>query len=186
MEKAEHQERRDRGTDRRAAVEQCNRPSTFTSRKPLRDRFRGSGPIACLTGAEEKPEEAKRPQAAGERRQHRRHGVPRDGDAQPRARPDRIEEPPRTSLPERIRHSERDHDQREIRVAPPILVLQRRPEDAERLAIDVIDDGGKKKKCANPPAQTATRGNQQWSTVLSIAEKPQSASRAQRHRNTRR
>jgi hypothetical protein len=60
---ANHQQRCNRSSDRRATVEERNRPSAFASRNHSATPFGRSGPVASLTSAEKKPKETKRSDA---------------------------------------------------------------------------------------------------------------------------
>ena len=155
LEQSDDQKRRDCGTDGRPAVEKRHRPTAFTPGKPFRHGFGRARPVASLAGAKQEAEEAERPQACRERRQHGCDRVERNGHAETGTRADRVEEPAGASLAERVSDPERDDDEREVRVVPVVMILQRRSKDAERLPIDVIDDRGEKEEGADPPAQTA-------------------------------
>src|SRR6185436_19924776 len=73
-------------------------------------------------------------------------------------------------LHHRVRQPEGDDDPREVLVRPLELRLQVRGQDAERLAIEVVDDGGEEEQRPDPPAvapghalspshETRTRGS---------------------------
>ena len=153
MKEPHHERRRNRPSDRRAAIEQRHGDAALLGRKPFGDRFGRAGPVRRLAGAQQKPKRAKAPEAAGQRCQHGHHRIPRHRKAQTAPRAQHVDQAAPDELHDGIRDAKRDDDPREVAVGPVVFGLQVGCQHVERLAIDVIDDGGGKKQPSDPPAQ---------------------------------
>src|SRR5260370_41581956 len=66
------EERRNRSTDRRTAIEQRDRPSALSAREPFGNGLRSPGPIRGLAGAQQKTEGTEAANPGGKRHKHRR------------------------------------------------------------------------------------------------------------------
>src|SRR4051812_34082416 len=157
MEQPDQQQWRDCGADRGPAVEERDRPAALAPREPFRHRLRRPRPVARLAGSEQETKEAEGTEPSGKRRQHRGRGVERHGYRQARARADGIEKATGPSLPDGVGDAEGDDHEGEIRIRPVVLTFEGWTEDAERLAIDVVDDGGEKEQASDPPSQAPGR-----------------------------
>ena len=114
------------------------------------------GQLPASPGAEQETEEAEGPQAGRERRQHRGDRVERDRHASARCACRRASRNrPAPAWP--IVYATRNEmiTSAKSALVQLVLILQRRAEDAERLPIDVVDDGGEKEQGADPPSETA-------------------------------
>ena len=146
-----------RAADRRPGVEQRDRPAALLPRKPLGHGLGRAGPVGRLAEAEQEAEGREAAEAGRQRRQHRGHRVEGHADRQARARAEAIEQAARQRLPAGIGDAERDDQHREVGVAPLELGLDVRRQHRQRLAVDVVDDGGKKQQPADVPAQPHAR-----------------------------
>ena len=79
--------------------------------------------------------------------------IPAHRQREPASRAEPIEHAACDGLPQRVSDAEGDDDERPIPVVPGELGLQIRGKDAERLAVDVVDDGGGEEQAADPPAE---------------------------------
>ena len=52
-----------------------------------------------------------------------------------------------------IRDAKRDGDVGVVGVGPVIFLLEKRREDGERLAVNIVNDGGSEQNPTDPPAQ---------------------------------
>src|SRR6185437_1007098 len=86
--------------------------------KPLSNRLCGARPIRGFSGAQEKPEHAKRAKPACERSQNCRSGIKRHGQSQTLANTYRIEKTAGDGLPQRISGTERDDEERKRGIIP--------------------------------------------------------------------
>ena len=102
-----------------------------------------------------KPQKLRRPR--GERREHGHGRVPEHGDGEAVARAEAVEHAARHRLHHRVGDAERDDDEREVLVRPVNSVFRRRAEDAQRLAVEVVDDGREEEQPADPPAVAPRR-----------------------------
>ncbi len=142
-----------RRTCSRATVVKRDSPSALARGEPLGDNLRRTRPVARFSQTEKKPKGAEAAKSRGQRGKHRCGRVEQDGDTQPLPRADPIEKPAHSSLADRVRDSERDDKQREVRVRPLVLSLDERREDAQCLTVNVVDDRRKKKEDSDVPAQ---------------------------------
>src|SRR3546814_7185968 len=69
--------------------------------------------------------------------------------AQPRA--DQIDDAAETDIADGIGDLEPEDDRREIALGPAHLLLQRRLEDADHLAVDIVDRGGEEEQADDQP-----------------------------------
>ena len=81
------------------------------------------------------------------------------------ARADAVEHAARDGLHHRVRDAEGDDDQREVLVRPVELGLEVRAEDAQRLPVDVVDDGrertaGRRSTSASGPSTRRPPGDE--------------------------
>ena len=81
-----------------------------------------------------------------------------DGDRETDPRAHAIDEPAREQQPDRIGELEAEDDVGVVDLAPAVLLLQRRLEDADHLAIDVVDGRGQEQQAADHPAVPARCG----------------------------
>ena len=109
--------------------------------KPFRDSLGGARPVRRLRQTQEESEERKASQPDRERSERRNRRVAGDGQAQPRARANPVEQAPGEHLAAAVRCAERNDQPSKIGVRPAELPFEMRAEHAERLAIDVVDDG---------------------------------------------
>ncbi len=137
---AENHQRRDCCANRRAAVEQRDRPPAFATWKPLGDCFGRAGPVAGLAEPEQKTKRHEGCQPVRERGGDRGDRVKGDGDRQAEPGPDAIEQPPGAELADGIGGAKRNDDQREVGVAPVELGFQVRRQHTEGLTVEIVDD----------------------------------------------
>ena len=100
-----------------------------------------SGPVPTFTETERKPETGEAPQPGRQRRRHGGDGVSQNGEAQTCSGAESIDGPSGERLTYRIGDTKRNEHEGELGVRPSVLGLQVRAEDAQRLTIDVVDDG---------------------------------------------
>src|SRR5262249_11781120 len=75
-------------------------------------------------------------------------------------------------LKDRVGRAKGDHDEGEIRIRPSEVALQKRGEDAECLAVDVVDRRRGEQQCRNPPAEwDCSDSARDWSHL--VEEEPQ-------------
>lgn len=102
---------------------------------------------------EQEAKSGKTVETAGQRSEHRNHGVPGDGQSKAAPGADAVHQPPAKRQANGIGHAERDHQVGVIGVAPVILDLQVGREQRKRLPVNVIND----EHGADPPAQMLDR-----------------------------
>ena len=117
--------------------------------------FVAPGQFAASPAPSRKRKPQKLAQARGEGRQHRDARVPQDGEREAVARADAVEHAAGHGLHHRVGDAERDDDQGEVLVRPVELGLERRPENAQRLPVEVVDDRRGEEQAADPPAVAA-------------------------------
>ena len=146
---------------------------TFLLRKPLGHRLDGRGKITRLAEAEH--DAGKRKTRCRATQQHDRRRIDRYGwQLQPRkpirqrmghrskapddhrngkspAHADAVHDPPRGQQPDRISRLKTEHDGGVGAFIEVKLILQGRLQNADDLAVDVVDRGCKKKQGANDP-----------------------------------
>src|SRR5581483_703119 len=150
---ADHDNGRERGADRRSAVEHRYGETAFAAREPFADGLCRTGPVRRFAEAEQKSQREQRPQARGQRCERGGDGIPRHAEAQAVARAHAIEKFPRASLAECVSQTEADHYDGEGLVVPVEAGLQSGRQHGQRLPVDVIDDGGGQQQPADPPPQ---------------------------------
>ena len=150
----QHDERRERAADRRAAVEQRDRPSAVAPREPLGDGLGRAGPVRRLRRARAG---SGSPRGSGSR-SPATSASPRPNRTRPRGsgrcacrclsrrRPD-------ARLAERVGDAEGDDQPGEVGVRPVVLGLDVRREHAQRLPVDVVDDRRQEQQAADVPAE---------------------------------
>src|SRR5262249_48160860 len=88
-------------------------------------------------------------------------------ESQAATRPKSVKHPPEHRLRHRICQPEGDQNGGEIAFGPAVLPVQNRRQDAQCLAIDVVDDRYRKEQSADPPVEALQAG-----TVLSTVFAP--------------
>ena len=73
--------------------------------------------------------------------------------ARPSLHPHRVDDAAGDRRERRVRRREGELDPAVVGLAPVHLPLEHRLEDAQRLAVDVVDRGGEEQQAADPPAQ---------------------------------
>ena len=157
-----HQERRDRAPDGGAAVEERNGPGALLGGEPFRHSFRPARIIRRLSGAQQKTERAEAGYPLGGGSQYFHQRIEGHADGQAATSPQPVKHPPEHRLRHRVCQTERDQNGGEFAVGPAILPLQNGRQNAQRLAIDIVDDRYGKEQSADPPAEALQAG-----TVLS-------------------
>jgi len=147
---------RQRGEDRadiRAAVEDAGGQGALRLRKPIRHRADGGWKVRRLAQSEGEARDSEAHRTACQRVRHGRRAPQGDGHrvAQARARP--VDEAAGERHHQRIGQLESEDDPAVVRLAPVELGCERRLEQPEHLAIDVVDGGGEEKQCAYAPAE---------------------------------
>jgi hypothetical protein len=80
------------------------------------------------------------------------HAPDHDREREPGARAHLVDHPPRDQEPDRVGELEREDDVGVVDLAPAELLLQRRLEDADHLAVDVVDRRREEQQRADHPA----------------------------------
>lgn len=173
-----HHQRRDQRADVRARVEDARGQRALFAGKPFRHGLDGSGKTPCLAQPKRKPRQCKSRRCARDHhdREPRRgiqiqrwqaqsgkpvsrrvgHGgeAPQDhgqGESAPRAHP--IHDATGQQQADGVGQLEAENDGGiNAFVAPLKFLHQRRFEDADDLAVNVIDGRGEEEKCTNDPA----------------------------------
>src|SRR5678816_2355013 len=137
------------------AVEYTRREGSFLLRKPVGDSSYGGWEIRRFACTQRETRHRERPETRCEcvasRCKTPHHN--RDGVSQTRA--DSVDDAARNGHDQRIGELKPEHDPAVIGLIPAKLGLQRWLENAEDLAIDVIDGGCEKQKTADQPADIA-------------------------------
>ena len=121
--------------------------------EPLRDGFRGAGPVAGLACAEQEAETEEAAKAASERREDRGERIPEDGDGEAAFGADAVHQAAADGLADGVGDAEGDDNVGVVGVGPVVFAFEERGEEREGLAVDVVDDGGGEKQSDDPPAQ---------------------------------
>ena len=137
----------------------------------------GQLPASPSPSAKRKPQKLRRPSAIDVAMAATEYQS--DGEAQAVARAEAVDEAAGEGLAHRIGDAEGDQDPGEVGVRPLVLGLQVGGEDAQRLAVDVVDDGGEEEEPPDVPAQVPDR-TRQWSSPFG------SGARTPRHAEHRR
>src|SRR5262249_53407304 len=93
---------------------------------------------------------------------HGRDRPEADSDGEPDSRADAIHQPARIDIAERVRELKRDDDVAVVDLAPSEPLLERRLENADHLAVDVVDRGGEEQQRADRPAKAVRAGGRDW------------------------
>ncbi len=86
---------------------------------------------------------------------HRGKAPDDDGDRESLARTKSVDDPAGDEQADAVGELKREHDVAVVDLRPAELTLQRRLQDADHLAIDVVDGGGEEEKRADDPAEPA-------------------------------
>ena len=128
-------------------------------REPLRHGLDRGREVRRLADAEQEPRERRSPsRCSRERGAHAGERPPRHRDRQTQLGADAIEDAAPDQHHHRVRDLERDDDAAVIELGPADLLLQVRREDAEHLAVDVVDGRGEEQQRADDPAPSADAG----------------------------
>ena len=126
----EHDERRQRRTDRRAAVEERHGPSALALWEPLGHCLGRARPVCRLAGPQEEAAREEAPEAPGQRRQHGHRRVPRHRETQAAPRTQHIDQAAPDELNDGVGDAKGDDNRREVAVGPEVL-------SADRISINV-------------------------------------------------
>ena len=127
------------------------------AREPLGDRLDRRRKISRLAEAEREARRAESSRGARERVRHRRDAPDDDraGEAAPRA--DAVHDAAGDEEAERVRDREPRDDVAVLLLVPAEVALQRRREDAEHLAVDVVDRRREEQQRADRPPISSDR-----------------------------
>src|SRR5262249_39069361 len=146
--------RRERPPHCRPSVEDSHAERALANREPLAHNLGGTGPIARFAETERGPEHAERERRprggvcnGGTRPHH-----DRENEAETRA--DDVEEPAGHHLADAVEEQKTVLNRGVVGVAQPEVVADRGLQHRDRLAIDVVDDGGQEDQADDQPAKT--------------------------------
>ena len=152
---------RDDDADVRAGVEDAGCERAFLLWKPLGDRLDRARKIAGLAEAEREPREAEAGDGADDRVAHARQAPDDDRERVGESGADPVEDAAGQQQAEAVREAEPRDDVAVVHLAPAELAAERRRENSQHLAIEVVDGRRRKQQGEDRPAvaEPARRGS---------------------------
>ena len=149
-----HDHRREDCADIAARIKQPDCQRAFAAREPFRHGLDGGGKIPRLAQAQRKPRRTETKHAAGQRVRHGRQAPEKYRDGVTVARADGIHQSPKKEEAQRVGRLKGHDDMAIVNFIPAERLFQGWGEDAQHLAVHVIDRGRHEEQRANGPAKT--------------------------------
>jgi hypothetical protein len=147
------EDRRDRCAQRAAEAVNSNGNAAFRGRKPLRNGLGRCGERAGFAQAEHEAVDGKRPHRLREAGQRVGDGPPRNEERKAETHAELVDDAPGHQVGKAVGEEEPIDDRGVLCVADREVLLDRGRKKPEHVAIDVVENRGKKKRKDDEPAQ---------------------------------
>jgi hypothetical protein len=147
-----HREGNEDGSDAGAAVEEAGGEGAFAFGEPFRDGLDGGGEVAGFAKAEEEAGDAEGERRAGEGVADGREAPQADGEGVAETNADGVNDAADSEQPHGIGGLEGNDDVAVLKLGPADLGLEQWGEEAEDLAVHVVDGVGEEKQGADAPS----------------------------------